>query len=70
MRKIDDLSFEELEKALVEAGEPKFKAKQIFDWIHSKTVDDFDGMTNISKKTKEELSNVFSFTLASIELKL
>lgn len=70
MKKIDDLSFEELEKALVEIGEPKFKAKQIFDWTHNKTVDDFEGMRNISKKTKEELGKIFDFTKASIELKL
>jgi 23S rRNA (adenine2503-C2)-methyltransferase len=70
MKKIDDLSFEELERALVELGEPKFKAKQIFDWLHNKTVEGFEGMSNISKKTKEELSKAFEFTLGSIELKL
>lgn len=70
MRKIDDLSFEDLEQAIVEIGEPKFKAKQIFDWVHNKTVDDFDAMSNLSKKTKEELSKIFGFTFASIELKL
>ncbi len=70
MRKIDDLSLEELEKALAEIGEPKFKAKQIFDWVHNKTVDDFEGMRNISKKTREELGKIFDFTKASIELKL
>lgn len=70
MRKIDDLSFEELERALVEIGEPKFKAKQVFDWIHNKTVDDFEGMSNVSKKTKEELRKIFEFTKATIELKL
>lgn len=70
MIKIDDLSFEELEKALVNIGEPKFKAKQIFDWIHNKQVDDFDKMHNISKKTKEVLKKHFEFTLGYIELKL
>lgn len=70
MKKIDDLSFEELEKALVDVGEPKFRAKQIFDWIHNKTVDDFEGFANVSKKTKEELSKNYEFTKASIELKL
>ncbi len=70
MRKIDDLSFEEIEKALVEIGEPKFKAKQLFDWVHNKTVDDFEGMSNVSKKTKEELRKIFEFTKATIELKL
>lgn len=70
MRKIDDLSFEELEIALIEIGEPKFKAKQIFDWVHNKTVDDFDAMSNLSKKTKEELRKIFEFTKAEIELRL
>jgi len=70
MKKIDDLSFDELEKALVDVGEPKFRAKQIFDWIHNKAVDDFDSMANVSKKTKEELLKNYEFTKASIELKL
>ncbi len=70
MRKIDNLSFEELEKSLIDMGEPKFKAKQIFDWIHNKMVDDFEGMSNISKKSREEMGKSFEFTKASIELKL
>ena len=70
MKKIDDLSFEELEKSITEIGEPKFKTKQIFDWIHNKTVDGFDGMFNVSKKTREELAKKYEFTKASIELKL
>ena len=40
MKKIDDLSFEDLERSIVKMEEPKFKAKQIFDWVHSKTVED------------------------------
>ncbi|MEL7646958.1 MAG: 23S rRNA (adenine(2503)-C(2))-methyltransferase RlmN [Sedimentibacter sp.] len=70
MKKIDELSFEELEQATLEIGEPKFKSKQIFDWIHQKTVNSYDKMTNVGKKTKEELSKQYEFTKASIELKL
>jgi 23S rRNA (adenine2503-C2)-methyltransferase len=70
MIKIDELNFEELEKAMTELGEPKFKAKQIFDWIHEKTVDSFDKMSNVSKKTKEELAKNYEFTKSTIELKL
>lgn len=70
MKKIDDLRLEELEKSLVEMGEPKFKARQIFDWVHNKTVDDFEGMTNISRKTKEALGEIFEFTNAAIKLRL
>lgn len=70
MNKIDNLSFDRLEEELIAIGEPKFKAKQFFDWIHNKTVDSFDEMTNVSKKTKEIISQRFEFTKASIELKL
>ena len=70
MRKIDDLSFEELKGVLLEINEPKFKANQIFDWIHNKTADNYDDMTNVSKKTKEELKKEHEFTKANIELKL
>ena len=70
MRKIDDLIFEELKEAILKINEPKFKASQIFDWIHNKTVDSFDEMTNVSQKTKAELKKEYEFTDAEIELKL
>lgn len=70
MKKIDDLSFEELKDVILKLKEPKFKANQIFDWIHNKTVDSYDKMTNLSKKTKAELEKEYEFTLATIELKL
>ena len=40
-----------------EQGEPKFRAKQIFKWLHS-GAESFDEMTNLSKKTREKLSGV------------
>ena len=52
---LKDLEFFELEEFLKELGEPKFRAKQIFSWLH-KGVESFDEMTNISKQTKEKLS--------------
>ncbi len=70
MKKIDNLSFDELESVLIELGEPKFKAKQIFDWIHDKLTDDFEGLLNVSKKTREKLGSLLEFTKAEIELKL
>ncbi len=51
---LKDLTYEELSDFVVSIGEPKFKAKQIFSWLH-KGVRSFDEMTDISKKTKEKL---------------
>lgn len=52
---LKDLSYSELEEFLKENGEPKFRAKQIFSWLH-KGVTSFEEMTDISKKTAEKLS--------------
>ena len=50
MEKIDilSLSLEELEAELINIGEKKFRAKQIFQWLHVKQVREFDDMSNIS----------------------
>ena len=43
-----DLSQEEMAALAIEFGEPKFRGKQIFEWIH-RGAEDFDEMTNLSK---------------------
>lgn len=57
MEKIDikSMNIEELEQFLRELGEPKFRAKQVFDWLHAKQVDSFEEMTNLSKSLREKL---------------
>lgn len=58
MEKVDlkSLEFDELAELLSSIGEPKFRTKQIFSWLHKGA--DFDDMTNISKATKEKLKEV------------
>ncbi len=50
---------EELEAALTEMGEPKFRAKQIFQWL-SRGVRDFGQMSNLPKALREKLAGRFS----------
>lgn len=60
---LKDFEFDELSAYLNELGEPKFRAKQIFSWLH-KGVEDYDDMTNISKDTREKLrKNTYVSTL-------
>lgn len=60
---LKDFEFDELSAYLNELGEPKFRAKQIFSWLH-KGVEDYDDMTNISKATRETLrKNTYVSTL-------
>lgn len=51
---LKDLEYGELEKFLMELGEAKFRAKQIFKWLHG-GAESLDDMTNISKQTKSKL---------------
>ena len=53
---LKSLYIEEIEELLKEMGEPKFRAKQIFSWIHGKKVSSFDEMTNLSKALREKLA--------------
>lgn len=48
----------EIEAALKELGEPKYRAKQIFQWL-SRGVRSFEEMTNLSKPLREKLSAGF-----------
>ncbi|NNE91403.1 MAG: 23S rRNA (adenine(2503)-C(2))-methyltransferase RlmN [Verrucomicrobiales bacterium] len=41
-------------------GEPRFRAKQITDWVFKKRVDDFDAMTNLPPELRENLASEFS----------
>lgn len=56
MEKLDikSMTLEEIEAFICELGGQKFRAKQIFKWLHSGVVD-FDGMTDIPKTLREVL---------------
>ena len=50
----------DLENYFVDICEKKFKARQIYDWLYVKRVNDFKLMTNIKKDLQDRLSNEFS----------
>ena len=57
MKDIKSLTIEELEGFLTEElQQPKYRAKQIFDWLHRKMCSDFGEMTNLSKELRESLA--------------
>jgi len=55
----------EIEAALTEMGEPKFRAKQIFSWL-MRGVTDFSSMTNIGKPLQIKLDERFFITVPEI----
>lgn len=72
MKKLDikSMNITELTGALVQMGEPKFRASQIFDWLHVKKVKSFEEMTNLSKNLIAKLDEGFFITTLEIERKL
>ena len=55
MINLSGLKLEEIEKITEKMGATKFRAKQIHNWIYSKSVSTIDEMTNLSKDFREEL---------------
>lgn len=53
------LTFSELSGEIASMGQPEYRAKQIFDWLHVKRVAGFSQMTNLSAQFRSELDKRF-----------
>ena len=56
MKDIKSLNLEELTEYVVELSEPKFRGKQLYQWLHAKHVESLEEMTNIPASLKNKLS--------------
>ncbi|MDR0838967.1 MAG: radical SAM protein, partial [Oscillospiraceae bacterium] len=65
MTDIKSMSPDELEAAMAELGEPKFRAGQIFTWLH-RGARDFGEMSNLSKTLREKLGGLYCVTSPAI----
>ncbi len=61
------LDAEELQQKLLEMGEKKFRANQVYDWLWKKHISSFDEMLNVPKSLRERLSEAFSLSKVQIE---
>lgn len=64
MEKIDikSLNYDELADYIVSIGEKKFRAAQLYSWMHEKLACSYDEMTNISDKVKKVLKENTLYT--------
>ena len=58
-RNLVGLARDELKGALAEAGLEAFRAQQIWHWIYWHGVTDFERMTNVAKRTRDRLAELF-----------
>lgn len=64
---INSLTYEKLNSVIEELGQPTFRAKQIYTWLHKYGVSSFDEMTNISKQLREILADNYFISTCEIE---
>lgn len=62
---IKSMNLAELSQALQALGEPQFRAKQVFTWLH-KGARSFDEMTNLSKTLRQKLDSQYEITVPII----
>ena len=66
---IKSMDLEELTQELLAMGEKKFRAGQIYEWLHVKLADSFDEMTNLSKPLRAKLDGIYEITAPEVARK-
>lgn len=67
---LNSMLFEELGDYFAKRGYPKFRAKQVFDWLHAKQIEQFCEMTNLPQEMLKSLAEDCTITSLSIRQKL
>ena len=67
MNKIKSMTLSELENYIEAMGEKRFRAKQLYEWMHVKLAESFDDMTNLSKTFRETLKKEASLETMTVE---
>lgn len=65
---IKSMTLAEMTQALKDMGQPAFRAKQIYTWLH-KGVTDFEEMTNVSKELRAKLDETYYITAPKVARK-
>ena len=68
MTDLKSLTLPEMTAFLQSLGEPAFRGRQVFTWLH-RGVTDFDGMTNLSKSLREKLKETCFITAPQVARK-
>ncbi len=59
MKNLREITLPELEAMFTASGEPKFRAKQVHEWVWQKFAADINDMTNLPKSLREKLSQEY-----------
>ena len=67
---IKSLELAELTEAMVQMGQPKFRGKQVYSWLHEKRVESFEEMSNLPAAFRQQLAQNYYINSLSIIRKL
>lgn len=56
---LKSMTYDEILREMELIGEKPFRGKQIYQWMHEKLVESFDGMSNLSKSLREKLESSY-----------
>ena len=59
---IKSLYYKELSEHMRSLGQPEFRAKQVYEWLHVKLAQSYDEMTNLSKELRTKLAGSYPLT--------
>lgn len=62
---LKSMTLTQMQEAFRQLGEPAFRAKQVFTWLH-RGATDFSQMTNLSKALRERLDSLYDITAPTI----
>ena len=63
---IRDLTIKELEDEILKLGEKKYRASQIYEWLHGKMIDSLNDATNLSKDLVNKIETNFDTSYPKI----
>ena len=59
---------EEITRVLADMGQPAFRGKQVFTWLH-RGVRSFDEMSNLSKPLRQQLAQAYTISVPTVARK-
>ncbi len=70
MNELIGMDIQELEEVMKALDEPKYRAKQLFSWLHNRLVWDYEQMSNLSIGLRKKLINAYEIEPLKIVDKL
>ena len=67
MRNIRDYTYDELKEKIIDIGEKKYRADQIFSWLHKNMISDLSATSNLSKDLLKKINENFDTSYPIIE---